>query len=73
MQVFFARVRGPFTPTQWMELEHQALIYKHIAANAPVPSSLLLPIRRSMHPWGNFWIQFPLITVFLAHTYVFNK
>ncbi|KAG8048684.1 hypothetical protein GUJ93_ZPchr0009g1044 [Zizania palustris] len=35
MQGFLARVRGPFTPTQWMELEHQALIYKHIVANAP--------------------------------------
>ncbi|CAM0873663.1 unnamed protein product [Alopecurus aequalis] len=56
MQGFLARVRGPFTPTQWMELEHQALIYKHIAANAPVPSSLLLPIRRSIHPWG--WAPF---------------
>ncbi|KAL5204186.1 hypothetical protein ABZP36_009057 [Zizania latifolia] len=51
MQGVLARVRGPFTPTQWMELEHQALIYKHIAANVSVPSSLLLPIRRSLHPW----------------------
>ncbi|KAG8093269.1 hypothetical protein GUJ93_ZPchr0012g20495 [Zizania palustris] len=50
MQGFLARVRGPFTPTQWMELEHQALIYKHIVANAPVPAGLLLPIRRSLHP-----------------------
>ncbi|KAF0907412.1 hypothetical protein E2562_017353 [Oryza meyeriana var. granulata] len=54
MQGVLARVRGPFTPTQWMELEHQALIYKHIAANVSVPSSLLLPIRRSLHPWGTF-------------------
>lgn len=50
MQGVLARVRGPFTPTQWMELEHQALIYKHIVANAPVPAGLLLPIRRSLHP-----------------------
>ncbi|KAL5206336.1 hypothetical protein ABZP36_034545 [Zizania latifolia] len=50
MQGFLARVRGPFTPTQWMELEHQALIYKHIVANALVPAGLLLPIRRSLHP-----------------------
>ncbi|XP_006662983.1 growth-regulating factor 8-like [Oryza brachyantha] len=57
MQGVLARVRGPFTPTQWMELEHQALIYKHIAANVSVPSSLLLPIRRSLHPWG--WGSFP--------------
>lgn len=57
MQGVLARVRGPFTPTQWMELEHQALIYKHIVANAPVPAGLLLPIRRSLHPWG--WGSFP--------------
>ncbi|XP_015698579.1 growth-regulating factor 7-like [Oryza brachyantha] len=50
MQEVLARVRGPFTPTQWMELEHQALIYKHIVVNAPVPAGLLLPIRRSLHP-----------------------
>lgn len=41
-------LRGPFTPSQWMELEHQALIYKYIDANAPIPSNLLLPIRRSL-------------------------
>ncbi|CAL4984127.1 unnamed protein product [Urochloa decumbens] len=52
MQGVLSRVRGPFTPTQWMELEHQALIYKHLAVNAPVPSSLLLPIRRSVNPWN---------------------
>ncbi|TKW01159.1 hypothetical protein SEVIR_8G160800v4 [Setaria viridis] len=52
MQGVLSRVRGPFTPTQWMELEHQALIYKHFAVNAPVPSSLLLPIRRSINPWS---------------------
>nr|BAK04709.1 predicted protein [Hordeum vulgare subsp. vulgare] len=57
MQGFLARVRGPFTPTQWMELEHQALIYKHIAAKAPVPSSWLLPIRRSLNPWAG-WAPF---------------
>nr|CAB3490019.1 unnamed protein product [Digitaria exilis] len=53
MQGVLSRVRGPFTPTQWMELEHQALIYKHFAVNAPVPPSLLLPIRRSINPWGS--------------------
>ncbi|CAN6363137.1 unnamed protein product [Urochloa humidicola] len=51
MQGVLSRVRGPFTPTQWMELEHQALIYKHFAVNAPVPSSLLLPIR-SVNSWS---------------------
>ncbi|XP_062214700.1 growth-regulating factor 6-like [Phragmites australis] len=43
-----ARVRGPFTPSQWIELEHQALIYKYLAANSPIPHSLLIPIRRSL-------------------------
>ncbi|TVU00189.1 hypothetical protein EJB05_27239, partial [Eragrostis curvula] len=54
MQGVLSRVRGPFTPTQWMELEHQALIYKYFVANAPVPSSLLLPIKRSLNPWSTF-------------------
>uniref|UniRef100_A0A453HAJ1 Growth-regulating factor n=1 Tax=Aegilops tauschii subsp. strangulata TaxID=200361 RepID=A0A453HAJ1_AEGTS len=41
-------VRGPFTPSQWMELEHQALIYKYLAANIAVPHNLVVPIRRSV-------------------------
>ncbi|CAN6297925.1 unnamed protein product [Urochloa humidicola] len=48
MQGALARVRGPFTPSQWIELEHQALIYKYLAANSPIPHSLLVPIRRSI-------------------------
>lgn len=48
MQGAMARVRAPFTPSQWIELEHQALIYKYLAANSPVPHSLLIPIRRSL-------------------------
>ncbi|KAI3451896.1 hypothetical protein Pfo_008561 [Paulownia fortunei] len=58
----FARLKGPFTPSQWMELEHQALIYKHIVANVPVPSNLLVPLKRSLYSYGspgsyasNFW------------------
>ncbi|KAL6582069.1 hypothetical protein OROMI_006083 [Orobanche minor] len=43
-------VRGPFTPSQWMELEHQALIYKYITANVPMPSYVLTPIRKSGFP-----------------------
>ncbi|GMI82719.1 growth-regulating factor 1 [Hibiscus trionum] len=39
---------GPFTPSQWMELEHQALIYKYITSNVPIPSNLLIPIRKSL-------------------------
>ncbi|XP_039135362.1 growth-regulating factor 4-like [Dioscorea cayenensis subsp. rotundata] len=36
-----------FTASQWVELEHQALIYKYLMAGVPVPPDLLLPIRRS--------------------------
>ncbi|KAJ4781118.1 growth-regulating factor 1 [Rhynchospora pubera] len=67
LQELIGRVKGPFTPLQWMELEHQALIYKYINAKAPVPSSLLASICRSLlNPtmarslgnnrvgWGNF-------------------
>ncbi|KAK9065673.1 hypothetical protein SSX86_015074 [Deinandra increscens subsp. villosa] len=43
-----AGVRGPFTPSQWMELEHQALIYKYITVNAPIPSNLIIPIRKAL-------------------------
>ncbi|KAL3618906.1 hypothetical protein CASFOL_037134 [Castilleja foliolosa] len=48
-----ARLKGPFTPSQWMELEHQALIYKHIMANVPVPSNLLVPLKRSLYSYGS--------------------
>ncbi|KAL6005868.1 hypothetical protein ACLOJK_039913 [Asimina triloba] len=39
--------RSPFTASQWQELEHQALIFKHMVAGIPVPPDLLLPIRKS--------------------------
>ncbi|CAH2056701.1 unnamed protein product [Thlaspi arvense] len=45
-------MRGPFTPSQWMELEHQALIYKYINANIPIPSNLLFPIRKALDSAG---------------------
>ncbi|KAL7085343.1 hypothetical protein ACP275_14G276900 [Erythranthe tilingii] len=45
-------VRGPFTPSQWMELEHQALIYKYITANVPIPSYLLNPITKAFESAG---------------------
>lgn len=47
-----ARFRGPFTPAQWMELEHQALIYKHMLANVPVPYNLIMPLLRSLYPYA---------------------
>ncbi|XP_073155319.1 growth-regulating factor 1-like isoform X2 [Henckelia pumila] len=49
----FSRIKGPFTPSQWLELEHQALIYKHIVANVPVPSNLLVPLKRSLYTFGS--------------------
>lgn len=49
MQMPVSRYKGPFTPSQWMELEHQALIYKHFVANVPVPSHLLNPLRKSLN------------------------
>ncbi|KAH0451458.1 hypothetical protein IEQ34_018757 [Dendrobium chrysotoxum] len=36
-----------FTASQWQELEHQALIYKYMVSGIPIPSDLILPIRRS--------------------------
>ncbi|ERN15677.1 hypothetical protein AMTRI_Chr03g144610 [Amborella trichopoda] len=59
--------RPPFTPSQWQELEHQALIFKHLMAGIPVPPDLLVPIRRSLEAmsarffqqqtmgWGSFY------------------
>ncbi|KAJ0716212.1 putative transcription factor interactor and regulator C3H-WRC/GRF family [Helianthus annuus] len=44
----FSGYRPPFTPVQWQELEHQALIYKYLVAGVPVPYDLVVPIRRSM-------------------------
>ncbi|KAM7278588.1 hypothetical protein ACFE04_005722 [Oxalis oulophora] len=52
MHGYFPGARGPFTPSQWMELEHQALIYKYITANVPIPSNLLIPIRKALDSAG---------------------
>ncbi|CAN6309868.1 unnamed protein product [Urochloa humidicola] len=45
--LLLSRTKRPFTPSQWMELEHQALIYKYLHAKAPIPSSLLISISKS--------------------------
>ncbi|KAH9307290.1 hypothetical protein KI387_035201 [Taxus chinensis] len=63
-----------FTQSQWQELEHQALIFKYMMAGVPVPSDLLMPIRKSVseltglsalsaprHPtmgWSSFNLRF---------------
>ncbi|KAL0432601.1 UNVERIFIED_CONTAM: Growth-regulating factor 6 [Sesamum latifolium] len=72
MQGVVSGFRGPFTPSQWMELEHQALIYKYITANVPIPSYILNPIRKAFDSavstfsglrsnslgWGGFHLGF---------------
>ncbi|OVA08358.1 WRC [Macleaya cordata] len=42
-----ARNKPPFTATQWQELENQALIFKHMVSNVPIPPELLFPLKRS--------------------------
>ena len=41
------RNRFPFTPSQWQELELQALIYKYMASGVSIPPDLLFTIKRS--------------------------
>ncbi|PQQ04649.1 growth-regulating factor 1 isoform X2 [Prunus yedoensis var. nudiflora] len=41
------RTRFPFTPSQWQELEHQALIYKYMVSGISIPPDLLFSIKRS--------------------------
>lgn len=48
----FAGLREPFAPSQWMELEQQALVYKYINSNVPIPSNLLIPSRKSFNLSG---------------------
>ncbi|CAI9766880.1 unnamed protein product [Fraxinus pennsylvanica] len=52
MHGYFARFQGPFTPSQWMELDHQALIYKYILAHVAIPSNLIMPLLRSLYPYA---------------------
>ncbi|KAI3786209.1 hypothetical protein L1987_45343 [Smallanthus sonchifolius] len=37
-----------FTAAQWEELEQQALIYKYMVSGVPVPTDLILSVRRSL-------------------------
>ncbi|CAO2830434.1 unnamed protein product [Amaranthus hypochondriacus] len=62
----FTGIRGPFTPAQWIELEHQAIIYKYLTANVPVPANLLIPIRKALSSSG-----FPGFSIgsYPAHSY----
>lgn len=49
----FARLKGPFSPLQWTELERQALIYKYIVANVSIPSNLLVPLSSPLNPYAS--------------------
>lgn len=42
------RNRSPFTPTQWQELEHHALIYKYMVSGVPIPPELIYSVKRSL-------------------------
>lgn len=42
----FMATRIPFTESQWEELENQALVFKYLASNVPVPPHLLFLIKR---------------------------
>ncbi|XP_022724455.1 growth-regulating factor 5-like [Durio zibethinus] len=43
-----ARNRCPFTPTQWQELEHQALIFKYMVSGVPIPPELIFSVKTSL-------------------------
>ncbi|XVF25214.1 hypothetical protein REPUB_Repub13aG0193800 [Reevesia pubescens] len=43
-----ARNRCPFTPNQWQELEHQALIFKYMVSGVPIPPELIYYVKRSL-------------------------
>lgn len=52
---------APFTAVQWQELEHQALIYKYLVAGVPVPSDLVMPIRRSLDALSAKFLHHPTL------------
>uniref|UniRef100_A0A2C9W3Y5 Growth-regulating factor n=1 Tax=Manihot esculenta TaxID=3983 RepID=A0A2C9W3Y5_MANES len=65
------RNRSPFTPTQWQELEHHALIYKYMVSGVPIPPELIYSVKRSLESslasrlfphqslgWGCFQVGF---------------
>ncbi|KAF7814051.1 growth-regulating factor 5 [Senna tora] len=66
-----ARNRPPFTPSQWQELEQQALVFKYMVSGTPIPPDLIFSIKTSLdssissrlfphHPigWGCFEMGF---------------
>ncbi|KAE8696377.1 Germin-like protein 1 [Hibiscus syriacus] len=41
------RNKCPFTPNQWQELEHQALIFKYMVSGVPIPPQLIYCVKTS--------------------------
>ncbi|TXG68375.1 hypothetical protein EZV62_003310 [Acer yangbiense] len=41
-------MRSPFTPSQWQELEHQALIFKYMVSGVAIPPELIYSVKRSL-------------------------
>ncbi|KAK6914689.1 WRC domain [Dillenia turbinata] len=48
MMMMSSRNKSPFTPSQWQELEHQALILKYIMSGIPVPSDLIFTLKANL-------------------------
>ncbi|KAM0010086.1 putative transcription factor interactor and regulator C3H-WRC/GRF family [Helianthus debilis subsp. tardiflorus] len=67
----FSGYRPPFTPVQWQELEHQALIYKYLVAGVPVPYDLVVPIRRSMEALSARFFNNPNCKLIIMLLYIF--
>lgn len=64
----------PFTPAQYEELEHQALIYKYLVAGVPVPPDLVLPIRRGIESLAAGFYHNPLASTSpLSHPFSFLR
>ncbi|KAL1076854.1 hypothetical protein V6Z11_D10G058500 [Gossypium hirsutum] len=65
-----ARNKYLFTPNQWQELEHQALIFKYMVSGVPIPPQLLYSVKTSFDSslashlfphqprWGCFQVGF---------------
>ncbi|KAK8594856.1 hypothetical protein V6N13_015769 [Hibiscus sabdariffa] len=66
-----ARNKCPFTPNQWQELEHQALIFKYMVSGVPIPPQLIYSVKTSFgsslapnlfpqqqHRWGCFQVGY---------------
>ncbi|KAL5077904.1 hypothetical protein RYX36_016888 [Vicia faba] len=51
----------PFTPSQWQELEHQALVYKYMAYGISIPPDLFFTIIKS-------FLDSPLSSTLLPNT-----